>query len=219
MSLTGFRLILLIALFIGACLFITAQQTGVIDVTAQQPAGVGTPVASSASLAPAALKSVDQKAPAKVEPLVVDPVPQARTNVPLDGNLSGGKGNAGVVKGADRNDFVGVAVNEKNGGARSDVAAKPAGLDQHPGKADNGGSRTQTAQANVKPHHRPLAEPDQSKGAVVQAKRRKLAVKEGIKKRRRSLHAAPALSRVARRKLKPLAAPKWVSPTDFWRVW
>jgi len=205
MSLTGSRLILLIGAFIGGCFYISAQR----------PAFETLPSLATASV----LEGAGQEAPAKVQAVTVNPVRQAGGNVPLNANAGGGQSDTGLVKGLDRNNVVGVAMNEKDGRPRDEIASKPSRLDQHPRKAGNGSHRTRTAEADVKRHHRALAKADKRKRTVVKAQRRKLAVKKSIKKGRRLLHTAPALARVSKRKLKPLPSPVWVGSADFWRVW
>jgi hypothetical protein len=276
MSLNGKRLILLIVLFIGACFFISAQQSGRIisssvdeknalasatsapiandtdakEATTEVAAGKNNTTSQAAS---ASTKSVDQKAPAKLKSLSVNSVAKSGPDMPLNSKSSSGKGRSGVVNTSDRKHVVGVAVNEKNGRARNNLARKTAGLNQKTRKANKRRNGSRTAKRHVHSQHRALTKSNKRKRTIVQAKRRKLVVKKRVKRRRRVAYAAPKRIaerrqrrvvrtrrrhvhvrrrhiRVARatpkrvkvrsRQLKPLpAAEKWITPTEFWRMW
>lgn len=203
MSLTGKRLILLIGLFMFSCFYMASQRSPL-----QNPFAAASMV-----------EGVGQETAAKIEPVAVNPVGKTGANVPLNRNVDSAKSSTGLVNSLDRKDVVSVAVNEKNRGAGKDVGSKTAGLDKQAGKADDSRHLPVAAKAGVKSHHGSLAKAHKGKVAVVKAKRHKLAVKEGVKHRRRAHRATPALPRVAKRKLKPLPATVWISPTDFWRMW
>lgn len=276
MSLNGKRLILLIALFIGACFFISAQQSGgnlspsVQDantLASATPAPVANntdakkPIAEVAArkntttseAASTSTKSVDQKASAKLKSLSVNSVTKAGPDVPLNSKPGASKGRSGVVNTSDRKHVVGVAVNEKNGRSRNKLAGKTAGLNQKTRKTNKRRNSFRTAKRHVQSQHRALTKSNKRKRAVIKAERRKLAVKKRVKSRRRVAYAAPKRIterrqrhvvrtrrrrvhvrrrhvrvaratpkrvKIVRRKVKPLpAAEKWISPTEFWRVW
>ncbi len=205
MPLTGLRLIFLITAFIGGCFIVAAQRP------ASEPAQ---------SFATASIfEGGNEKAAPEFKPVTIDPVRQARGDVPRDADTGSGKSAPGLVNRPDRNDVVSVAVNEKDRGARNEVAAKTVRVNKHPRKAHNPRHRTRTAKAYVKRHHRALTKTHKRKRAVVKAKRRKLAVKKRVKKRRRMLHTTRALRRVKKRKFKPLPPPVWIGCADFGGMW
>jgi hypothetical protein len=210
MSLTGKRLILLIVLFISACFFISAQQSGrnispsvqnadvlasgasapdANDTDAQKPIAEDT--AGKNQSASTATKSVDQKAPAKLKSLSVNSVTKTGPDVPLDSKSSASKSGLGVVNTSDRKHVVGVAVNEKNRGTGNNLARKSAGLNQKAGKANKRSNGLRTAKSHVQSHHRALTKSNKRKRTVVQTTRRKLAVKKRVERRRSIVYASP----------------------------
>jgi hypothetical protein len=251
MVLTGFRLILLICLFVSSALYVTARQTsqrqaqpivaaataslatedealgpdiGPIDATpprAPEPKAeaAATVRAGDASALTAAVESVHQEPPRKVEAVAIDPVRQAGADMPLDGNVDGAESAAGLRKGFDGNDVVAVPVDKQDGGARNNIGGQILRSGEHPRKADDPRHRTRTAKADVKRHHRALAKADKRKRVVRKAKIRKLVVQKSVKRRRRMANPAPALRRVTKRKLKPLAAAKRVTGAGLGCMW
>lgn len=202
-SLTGARLIVLISLFIVSCFYLSSLR----------------PPAPMSVVAASIAEGVGKEAPGKGETRIVDAMRKIRADMPLNGDVRGTQSSSGFVEKLNRNNGVGVPVDKKNGGARADVAGKLAGLYQQAGKADNGRQRSFAAKPNVKSHHRPLTKPHKGKLTVVKTKRRKLAVKKGVKYGRRLDRPAPAFRRVAKRKLKPLPTTVGVSGADLWGVW
>jgi hypothetical protein len=205
MALTGYRLILLISLFIISCFYISSLKTN--------------PPKSDAYTAASMLESVSKEPAPKAKAVAVNPVREARTSVPPDGNVSTGKGNAGLVNSLNGNNVVNLAMNEKDGGARNDVAHKTGGLNEQARKADDGRHLTGTTKPNVERHHSALAKANERKRAVIKPKVGKLVVQKSVKHRRRLQRSAPTLVRVSKRKLKPLTSSEWISPTRFWSMW
>lgn len=205
MALTGYRLILLIGLFIISCFYISSQKT--------------IPTKNDGFAAASMLEGVSKKPATKTEAVAVNPVREARTSVPSDGNVSAAKGDTGLVNGVNGNNVVNLAMNEKDGRARNDVAHKAGGLNEQPRIAENSRHLTGTPKANVKRHHGALAKPNERQSAVIKPKVRKFVVQKGVKSRRRLQRSAPALLRVSKRKFKPLPSSEWISPTRFWSVW
>jgi hypothetical protein len=214
MSLTGKRLILLIALFIGACFFITAQQLGKNDSPSVQdanalasaaPASVANetdakgPIAEetaektnkTSKTASTTTESVDQKAPTKLKSDSVNSMAKSGPDVPLNSKSGAGKSRPGVVKTSDRNNLVSISVGEKNGRSRNKLARKTARLNQKTGKANKRSNSLRTAKRHVQSQHRTLAKSNKRKRAIVKAKRRELVVKKRVKSRRRVAYAAP----------------------------
>jgi hypothetical protein len=232
MALTGFRLIVIICLFVSTALYVTArQQTGLeqarplVAATAEleqaRPSVAATPELEQTRplvAATAALEGPRQEVPRQLEPVPVDPVREPGADVPLDRDLRGPKDVPRLMQRLDGDDVVAVTVNEEDWGTGDDVTPKVLGSRHKPRKAHNARHRPRAAKAHVKRHHRALAKAHKRKRIVGKAKRGKLVVQKRIKSRRRMVHAAPALSRVAKRKLKPLASAKRVAGAGLRRV-
>ena len=256
MVLTGFRLILLICLFVSSAFYVTARQVSqrqaqpivaattasfaaedavVISDLAADPepqASPATPIrpaepeavaptapAGEGSVLTAAVESVHQEPSRKVEAAAVDAVRRAGADMPLDRNADTGQSAAGLRKGLDGNDVVAVTVDKENGGPRNDIGGQVLRSGKHSRKADNASHRPRAAKAHVKRHHRALAKADKRKRFVRKAKIGKLAVQKSVKRRRRVANPAPALPRVPKRKLEPLATSEWVPCAGLGSMW
>jgi hypothetical protein len=205
MALTGFRLIILICLFVSTALYLTARQATIRR---------DSPLVAAA----ATVQHVGQEAPRQVEPVPVDAMRQPGADMPLDGHADRSQQVAGLVERVDGNDVVAVPVSEQDGRARDDLGGKVLGTGNKPRKAHNARHRPRAAKAHVKRHHGALAKAHKRKRIVRKAKGGKLIVQKRIKSRRRLVHAAPAFTRVAKRKLKPLASAKRVAGARLRRV-
>lgn len=205
MTLTGFRLTVLICLFVSASLFITARKA---------PVRQDDPLFATA----ATVEGPGQEAARQVQPVAVDAVRQTSADMPLQRNVEAAQNAAGLVKSLDRNDVVPVAVGKQDGRARNNVGGKVLGTGNHSRKAHNARHRTRAAKAHVKRHHGSLAKAHKRKRIVRKAKRGKFVVQKRIQSRRRVVYAAPTLSRVAKRQLEPLTAAERVSAARLRRV-
>lgn len=206
MALTGFRLTVLICLFVSTALCVTARQT------ASRP-----PVAPLFATA-ATVENLGEESPGKVQPVTIDPVGQAGAHMPLDGHVDAAQGVARLVKRLDRNDVVAVAVGKQDGRARHDVGRKMLRTGDKPRKAHNARHRTRAARAYVKRHHGALTKAHKRKRIVRKAVSRKLIVQKRVKSRRRVVYAAPTLSRIAKRQIEPLTPGERVAGAGLRRV-
>ena len=204
MALTGYRLILLIGLFIISCFYISSLNT--------------MPTKSDFTAA-SMLEGINKKPATKTEAVTVNPVRETRTGVPSDRNVSAAKSDTSLVNGVNGNNVVDLAMNEKDGGTRNDVTHKASGLNEQSRIANNGSHLAGAPKPNVKSHHGALAKADESKRTVIKSKAVKLVVQKSVKNRRRLQRTAPPLVRVSKRKLEPLTSSEWVSPTRFWSMW
>src|SRR5262245_59954896 len=107
MHLTGFRLTLLICLFVGSCVSILASHTA---------RGARPVLAAASTIAPSepAVESVLRETPRQVETVAVDAVREASADMPLDGHPDRADEAASLIEGLDRNDVVSVAVHEED---------------------------------------------------------------------------------------------------------
>lgn len=234
MRLTGFRLILLLCLFVSTTFYVAARYApreqaplpGAIASGAVFEAAAITGTAASETVPlpersvvrAAALESVLQETAGEIEPGLVDAVGQAGPDMPLDGHLKAPEDVARLVESLDRNDVVAVTVNEQHGAARNDVGGEVLRARKQSRKADNARQRPRTAKAHVKRHHRALTKAHKRHRLVRKAKAGKLLGQKRVKRRRRMTNPAPAFARIPKRQLKPLAAAKRVPCTEFWCV-
>lgn len=184
MALTGFRLILLICLFVSTCFYITARQTAL--------RGEGGLLATALTTSSTTLEGSAQEAPRQIQPLPVDAMRQTGADMPLNGHAGSPQNTAGLGERLHGNDVVAVAVNEQHGGTGSDVGGQILRSGEQAGKADNAGKGARAAKSNVKRHHGALAKPHKRKRIVRKAKGGKLAVKKRGKPRPGLADAAPA---------------------------
>lgn len=198
MTLTGFRLIVLICAFSCTALYVTAYQTASRDAALLAVASEASLLTAAAPPA-AAVEDAAQERPREIEAVIVDAVRQTSADMPLQGNVEAAQDTAGLAQRLDGNDVVAVAVNQENGGARSDVGGQVLGAGHQAGKAHNASNRPGAAKPHVKRHHRALTKADKRKRLVLKAKARKLLVQKRIKRRRRVAHAAPPLTGIAKR--------------------
>jgi hypothetical protein len=236
MALTGFRLVLLISIFVSTAFYVTARQTllrseRALGVTASTATAVAEPFLTTIELLPAAVEPQRQSVPAaapehadeeaagKLEPVRVDAVRQPETDMPLDRRTDDAQDAAGLSQGLDGDHVVAVAVNEEDRRARDDLAGQMLRPGKKAGKADNARHRLCTAKTHMQRHHRALAKADKRKRIVSKAKARKLLVEKSIKGRRRVIHTAPALAHVAKRQLKPLPPVGGVSCAGLGCMW
>lgn len=204
MVLTGFRLILLICLFVFTALTITARQTAYRE--------------APRLVAAATVESRHEEPPRQVEPIGVDAVRQAGADMPLQGDVQPAENSPSLPERLDRNDVVAIAVNQENGRAGDNVASQIVRPGKKARKANDRRHRARTAKPHVKRHHRALAKANKRKRLVRKAKLGKPLVKKRIKARGRMADTAPALLRVSKRKLKPLPPAKRVSRARLRRV-
>lgn len=185
MVLTGFRLILLICLFVSTALWVVVHQSALRE-----------PSALAAVTAPA-LESATEKAPGQIQAIAIDAVRQTSADMPLNGNAGGPQNTAGLAERLDGNDVVAIAVNEQDGGLGRNVSGQMLGAGEEAGKTDNAGDGPRAAKTHVKRHHGALAKPNKRKRTVRKAKRSKLVIQKRIKPRRRVADTAPAFFRVS----------------------
>jgi hypothetical protein len=204
MVLTGFRLILLICLFVFSALALTARQTAYRE--------------TPRLVAAATIESPHEEPPRQVEPVAVDAVGEAGTDMPLQGNVQTAESIPSLPERLDRNDVVAVAVDQKDGRTGDNVPSQVLGAGKKAGKAHNPRYRARTAKPNVKRHHRALAKANKRKRLVRKAKPSKFAVQKRVKRWRSVAYTAPTLAWIAEGQLEPLPSAKRVSRAGLRRV-
>jgi hypothetical protein len=204
MALNGFRLILLICLFVFSALILTARQTAYRD--------------APRLVAAATVESAHEEAPGQIEPVAVDAVGQAGTDMPLQGDVQSAEDIPSLPERLDRNDVVAIAVDQENGRAGDNVASQIVRPGKKARKAHDRRHRARPAKAHVKRHHRALAKAHKRKRIVRKAKPRKLLVQKRVKARGRVANAAPAFVWITEGKLEPLPPVKRVARAGLGRV-
>jgi hypothetical protein len=204
MALTGFRLILLIGLFVFSALILTARQTAYRD--------------APRLVAAATVESAHEETPRQVEPVAVDAVRQTGADMPLQGDVQSAEDIPSLPERFDRNDVVAIAVDQENGRTGDNVASQIVRPGKQARKAHNRRHRARPAKAHMKRHHRALAKTHKRKRIVRKAKPRKFLVQKRVKARGRLADAAPALVWVAEGKLEPLPPAKRVARAGLGRV-
>jgi hypothetical protein len=204
MVLTGFRLIVLICLFVVSALTLTARQTAYRE--------------TPRLVAAATVESPQEEVPRQAEPVAVDTVGKAGTDVPLQRDVKPAEDIPSLPERLDRNDVVAVTVDQKDGGTGNNVAAQVLGTGEKTRKADNRRHRARSAKPHVKRHHRALAKANKRKRIVRKAKGRKFAVQKRVKRWRSVAYTTPTFAWVAEGKLEPLPSAKRISRAGLGRV-
>lgn len=187
MALTGFRKFLLVCCFGASALHIMRYES---DPVANQP--------SAANVA-AVVERPSKEPPREIETVAVDAVRQSSADVPLNGNPDPTESSASLGQGLDRNNLIAITMDEQDWWMADNLGGQMLGTGEEPRIANDASEPVASTQPNMKRHHGALTKPHKRKRIVRQAKGRKFAVQKRVKRGRRLAHAAPALTRIAKR--------------------
>lgn len=126
----------------------------------------------------------------------IDAVPYAERKVPLAGDAGVAEGIGGSEQGVEWDHLIGVTVDEQDRRS-SHCLSKFVLADQQPGIAEDRRRRGRPSQADMQRHHGTLAEADQRKATVVEAKAVQFVIQKGVESRTGRDGTRPTLVRVA----------------------